>query len=226
MTEGITAMQERASQTRRTLARAAAREFDRHGYSGSSLAQIARSAGTSVGALTFHFSSKRGLADAVRKEAHAGTLPAIGEATAQEADPVRSVVLLTLTLAELLEKEASVRAAARLSREQPGDSLDWTSAWTPTLQECLPNDPEGKAGSGPDHRALAGLATYLVAGVEAEIRRRVNRQEVLEGQAKAQLARIWEIILEGLAAADAGEDGIRPDGIAALFEGDHPSGDE
>ncbi|MGW5733495.1 MULTISPECIES: TetR family transcriptional regulator [Streptomyces] len=201
-------MQERAARTRRALARAAAHEFDRHGYEGSSLAQIARSAGISLGALTFHFSDKRGLADAVRREAHAETLPAVDRATSREPDPVGSVVLLTLALAELLEDEVAVRAAARLSREQPGCSMDWESSWTPTLHDCLPDTPDGEAGPGPDRTALALLATHLVMGAEVEIRRRVIQEEDLAGQARARLARIWTTVLQGrLVRADAEGDG-------------------
>lgn len=195
-------MQERAAQTRRALARAAAHEFDRHGYEGSSLAQIARTAGISLGALTFHFSDKRGLADAVRRKAHAETLSAVDRVTARGPDPVGSVILLTLALAELLEEDVAVRAAARLSREQPDRSLDWTSAWTPTLLDCLPNTPEGEAGSGPDRTALALLATHLVSGAEVEIRRRLVQEAVLAGQAKAHLTQIWRIVLKGFAEAD------------------------
>ncbi|MEU9559334.1 helix-turn-helix domain-containing protein [Streptomyces fumanus] len=176
---------------------AAAREFDRHGYAGTSLTRIASSAGISVGALTFHYANKRELADAVRRKAHADTVPAVGRAAARQADPVEAVVLLTLTLAELLEREVAVRAAARLSREQPGP-LDWTSAWTPTLRECLPDHPGETAGAGPDPAALASLATYLVTGVEAEIRRRIIHQEESAEQARVQLARIWTVVLQGL----------------------------
>jgi AcrR family transcriptional regulator len=176
---------------------AAAREFDRHGYAGTSLTRIASSAGISVGALTFHYANKRELADAVRRKAHADTVPAVGRAAARGADPVLAVVLLTLTLAELLEQEVAVRAAARLSREQPGP-LDWATAWTPTLHECLPDDPRESAGDGPDPAALASLATSLVTGVEAEIRRRIIQQEDSAERAGVRLARIWTIVLQGL----------------------------
>ncbi|MFD9904100.1 TetR family transcriptional regulator [Streptomyces sp. NPDC059063] len=203
-------MQERATQTRKALARAAAHEFDRHGYAASSMTEIARAAGFSVGALTFHFASKKELADAVRRDAHADTLPAVDQAAATEADPVQSVIRLTLTLADLLETQVSVRAAARLSREQPGCAPDWASAWTPALEKYLPSTPEATTGRGTDHSALALLATYLVTGTEAEIRRRACRQEQSTGQAKAELARIWNVVLQGLATTGPDDDRALP----------------
>ncbi|MFJ6186444.1 TetR family transcriptional regulator [Streptomyces sp. NPDC092295] len=59
-------VQERAERTRRAMVHAAAEEIDRGGYHGASLASISRSAGMSMGALTFHFPTKDRLVEAVQ----------------------------------------------------------------------------------------------------------------------------------------------------------------
>ncbi|MFJ5552136.1 TetR family transcriptional regulator [Streptomyces sp. NPDC093225] len=188
-------MQERAARTRRTLVKAAACEFDRHGYAGSSLTRIARTAGISTGAVTFHFPNKEELAEVVRAQGHAATLAAVARVRACQEDPLRSVVTLTLTLARLLEDEASVRAAARLTREQPGCGPRWTGAWVPVVRERLRPLDEGPDGG--DGATLTALAVHLVAGVECDARSRAGRPEVPGGRPAARLARIWDLVLRG-----------------------------
>ncbi len=211
-------MQERAARTRQGLVGAAAREFDRNGYAGSSLAGITRSAGISVGALTFHFASKGDLAAAVRAEGHAATLDVVGHVTARREGPVQSVVSLTLALADLLEKDAAVRAAARLAREQPGIGPDWNSAWTPVVRDRLRQARPCGSGSSCDSATLATLAAHLVTGVEAEVRQRAGRSEQLDGRSVTQLAEIWDLVLRGLAAPAGPGGGGAADGPAPTRE--------
>ncbi len=71
---------EQAARTRAVLVLAAANNFDRHGYDGTSLAAVCAEAGTTMGALTFHFRSKAVLAEAVADEGSArcaGSAPAV-----------------------------------------------------------------------------------------------------------------------------------------------------
>ncbi|WP_371480500.1 TetR family transcriptional regulator [Kitasatospora sp. NBC_00315] len=199
-------MQERAARTREGLVCSAAGEFDRHGYAGSSLAGITRSAGISMGALTFHFATKEELAAAVREEGHAATLAVVGQVAARREGPVQSVVSLTLALAELLETEAAVRAAARLTREQQGGGPDWTSAWAPVVRDRLLHPRRGGAQRSADWTTVAALASHLVVGVEADVRERAGRDDELDGRSVEQLSRIWDLVLRGVAAAP-GADG-------------------
>ncbi|MEV7419427.1 TetR/AcrR family transcriptional regulator [Streptomyces sp. NPDC089919] len=191
-------MQERAARTRRVLVTAAAREFDLNGYAGSSLARITRSAGISMGALTFHFPNKEELAAVVRQEGHAATSAAVRQVLARREPPVQTVVSLTLALAALMEREDVVRAAARLSREQPGAAPDWTSAWLPVVRERL-HAGRGAAEAVSGCTALTALAAHLVRGVESDLRAGAGRQGQPDGRPVAQLARIWELVLRGLA---------------------------
>ncbi|MFJ4092281.1 TetR family transcriptional regulator [Kitasatospora sp. NPDC089913] len=151
--------QERARQTRRALLCAAATEFDLYGYEGTSLARISRSAGVTLGALTFHFASKAALADAVRAEGAALT----GDGRAPDPGAGGLIDLL----ARLLDEEPSVRAAARLSWERPESAGNWYTAWGPELRDRLARERSAvPAGVAPvlDEVDLETLAHCLVAG--------------------------------------------------------------
>ncbi|MFF3095116.1 TetR family transcriptional regulator [Streptomyces cyaneofuscatus] len=186
--------QARSARTRQALIEAAAGEFDRHGYAGSSLAQISKAAGISMGALTFHFSSKEELAATVRSRGHHATTAVVHQVSAAEAAPAQAVVQLTLALARLLEEEAVVRAAARLTQEQPGAATDWDSAWAPTISDWL----QAPGAEGSDPAAFSTLATLLVLGTEADMRRRATALAAGHSPVQ-QLSRVWELSLSGAA---------------------------
>ncbi|WP_042427797.1 TetR/AcrR family transcriptional regulator [Streptacidiphilus anmyonensis] len=202
-------MQERAARTRQALVCAAAREFDRNGYAASSLARITRSAGISVGALTFHFASKEDLAAEVRVHGHAATVATV-RTVPRQSEAVLWVISLTLALASLLEEDVAVRAAARLSREQPDGGPDWTSAWVPAIRERLGRLRQDEALPGSARVVFASLAIHLLTGVEAEIRHSVLRDQSPDGRPTARLARIWDLIQQGLAAGRPEADGPTP----------------
>ncbi|MEV0323433.1 TetR family transcriptional regulator [Streptomyces sp. NPDC050658] len=190
--------QERAGRTRRALLEAAAAEFDRRGYAGASLAGIAAAAGISIGALTFHFSSKNQLARAVRDQGIAATRALVADATARREAPFQCVVSLTVTLVELLERDVSVRAAARLAREAYDDQHRWESEWVPVIGERLRAGAEGTS-HGTDSAALTAMAVHLVCGVEATLRHRGLPDD---GQSNSDmLTRIWQLLPHASPAA-------------------------
>jgi AcrR family transcriptional regulator len=193
-------MQDRAARTRRLVLEAAAREFDSSGYRGSSLSRITRAAGTSVGALTFHFPSKQELAGAVRAQGYAATSAAVAQVSARQEPALRAVASLGVALTELLEEDVVVRAAARLSREDPACAPQWTSAWWPAVEDRLRSP--GGARTPAEARALASLAAFLVLGAENDIRRRTACPAAPQGRPAQRVAHIWELVLRGLAAPD------------------------
>lgn len=130
------AKQERALRTRDALIRSAAAQFDRDGYIGASLARIRDGAEISMGALTFHFSTKAELADAIEKSARTMVAEVVEQVSARKAPSLGLAVELTLELARLLEREEVVRAAARIARERPG-SPEWSSTWVPRLRQKI-----------------------------------------------------------------------------------------
>jgi AcrR family transcriptional regulator len=165
--------QERAEQTREALLGAAAAEFDRNGYHGTSLSRVCKNAGVTMGALTFHFPTKAELADAVQESGCRTTTRILGDYQ-RTAPGLPTAAALTDTLVDLLQREPIIRAAARLSRERPDDSPDWYATWLPTLEHSLPRDPAGPA-------SLAALVRYLITGAESALRQATDRHTTTHG---------------------------------------------
>ncbi|MGW5768890.1 TetR family transcriptional regulator [Streptomyces longwoodensis] len=157
------ARQERAEQTRQRIVEAAASEFAGHGYDGTSLHGIVRTAGVTMGALTFHFRSKSALADAVQEAGAAATRAAL-DATAP-ATGFQGALETVLALAGALRTTPSVRAAARLTREGHGG---WYDCWAPGLRDALERSwCEQRADSGLTPLAVTTLLAHVVLGAEA-----------------------------------------------------------
>ncbi|WKX71347.1 TetR family transcriptional regulator [Streptomyces sp. XD-27] len=180
--------QVRAAQTRHALLIAAAGEFDRNGYAGTSLARVCKSAGVTMGALTFHFPTKGELADAVRAEGDSATQSALWRVAAMPGPGLQSLVDLTLELARLLDSDVTVRAAARLAQERRDPVESGHSAWVPILRSLLAR-MAGEAGTGSDLEDVELLITYLMAGAEACV-----RTGVAEGSVEEHLGRLWTLL--------------------------------
>ncbi|MGW0736633.1 TetR family transcriptional regulator [Streptomyces sp. NPDC002851] len=197
--------QERAARTRQALLRAAALEFDRNGYSATSLARISQAAGISMGALTFHFSNKAIVANAVQTCGESAVLDAVDRVAMADDPPLQTVINLSVALVMLLEEEVPVRAATRLFRECQSPSESWTSLWAPALLERLREAARrGELRPGIDPVAVSTLAVLLVSGAETWIRDRAY-EPADEGSAQsavALLTRVWRLALRGLGVND------------------------
>jgi AcrR family transcriptional regulator len=194
--------QERAERTRRALVEAAAEEIDRNGYDRASLVRICQLAQSSMGALTFHFHTKGELADEVSAQGGQATRAAVGRVCDQGLPELEAVMELTLALARLLEQDARVRSAARLTREHPDTADAWTAAWLPEVGELLRRAYKGgqlRHRAGP--AAVTVLVTYIMAGVEAYIRAVGATAAAEPDGAARQLERIWQLVLHGISAA-------------------------
>ncbi|MFE2167000.1 TetR family transcriptional regulator [Streptomyces sp. NPDC059447] len=194
--------QERATRTREALVRAAASAFDTAGYEATTLARIIQSTGLSMGALTFHFKSKEELADAVQERGEAAVRAAMERAATLGEPPLRSVVTVTLEFAKLLEADAAVRAAARLVRERADSSSAWACLWQPVLKGLLDRVTESELRPGTDPKAVLALIAYLVTGAEAYSRARARIPGARGDSTEQQLARIWRVVLPGIAVQD------------------------
>lgn len=180
--------QVRAERTRQALIAAAAIEFNRHGYAGTSLSAVHRACGVTMGALTFHFRAKADLAAAVCQEAEDITREALARLAPSGAFP--PVVEFTLVVARLLEEEVTVRAAARLTQERAVPS-QWHAVWRAVLCDLVASARELPGpGFGPPPDELELLAVYLTAGAEAALRAGGTGREV-----RAQLERLWALVL-------------------------------
>ncbi|MGR6975180.1 TetR family transcriptional regulator [Streptomyces cynarae] len=194
--------QERALRTRQALIKAAAVEFDRHGYDATSLSRVCAVAGVSMGAVTFHFSAKADLADAVQQQGRSVTLAALQRLTAEPVSPLRLVIDLTLELARLMEQEPSVRAAIRLARERPHTTA-WSDAWLPIVRGLLDRAYEsGQLNTDALPADVTLLVEHLTSGAEAYLRGRMGSDPAFES-AVAQLKRIWHLALVGVSSDTA-----------------------
>lgn len=185
--------QVRAVRTREALVLAAAAEVDQHGYTGAGLKRITGRAGASMGALTFHFQNKADLARAVL-DAGSERARRLAAGLSGAPGPALEVMgTLVRGLAELLEKDQVVRAAARLARERPDSVGQWSSAWGPTVSKLLAQaEAAGELRSGVDPRTVAALVEYLLAGVDAWPAASGGQE------AGRRLDRVWPLVERGL----------------------------
>lgn len=190
--------QERGVRTRNHLISVAAAEFDRNGYDGTSLSRLSRSAGISIGALTFHFAAKGELASAVEDSGRAATRRVVEGVTARGGPALDTVSALVLALGRLIETDAAVRAAARLTQERIGAGPDWCGCWLPDVKELLEQAAEqGQLDPEVDPCPVTLLTAHLVGGVVTRVRR--GRGE-LPGAVTGELRELWRLIRRGIAA--------------------------
>ncbi|MGY3677193.1 ScbR family autoregulator-binding transcription factor [Streptomyces sp. TE33382] len=195
--------QERAARTRETLVRAAAEQFDREGYAGASLSKISRAAGISLGAVTFHFPNKAGLAEAVEKAGRDEVARTLRRMSDSPTAPLQQLADLTLELARLIEQEDTVRALLRLERERAA-TPHWTEIWLPTADELLRRAYDsGDLRASAHPKAMATLVVHLVAGAEIVLRRHRSAGAPAPESAADLLARIWQLVLTGVSSSEA-----------------------
>jgi AcrR family transcriptional regulator len=213
--EGSSVKQARAARTRQALVQAAAAEFDHKGYDGASLTRISRTAGVSMGALTFHFASKQQLAEAVCAEGEEITRAVVERMAGAGQPALQAAVALTLALVALLEDEVRVRAAARLARERRAEQPDrWTALWAPVLRERLRAAPPHELGGSVDPAAVATLCLLLVRGAETSVREHVLACDTPAKDVVGQFSDVWRLVLNGVSPAPgtgSGRSGERRD---------------
>ncbi|MEW2416754.1 TetR/AcrR family transcriptional regulator [Streptomyces sp. NPDC046866] len=179
-------------------------EFDRHGYEGTSFTRLSRSAGVSVGALTFHFSSKAELALVVEESGRSATRAVVERVMARGGPPLETLAALVVALGSLIETDPVVRATARLTQERAGAGAgpEWYGSWLPEAGALLDQaGSEGRLRSGADPRPAVLLLSHLVGGTVVRVRHgRIRRP----GAAVGELRELWRVICRGIAAPTAG----------------------
>jgi AcrR family transcriptional regulator len=116
------AQQERAQLTRDRLIDGAARAFCRLGYLAATTNDIAAEAGTTRGALYFHFESKEVIARAVIEEEQRRAVEAGTRIMGLERSALETMLMLCVDLARRLQADLVVQAGIRLATE--GSSFD------------------------------------------------------------------------------------------------------
>ncbi|NDZ78749.1 TetR family transcriptional regulator [Streptomyces sp. SID10853] len=195
------ARQERAEQTRQRLIEAAAAEFAAHGYAGTSLLGIVRSAGVTMGALTFHFSSKLALAEAVQGAGAAATREVMHGT--ESAAGLQGVLGGALALAAALNTTPSIRAAARFTREGRGAEPNWYASWVPQVREGLVREwPEKYRDSALTPSSATAFLTYLLAGFEATATARDALRDATGGDSQGELVQALQALTALVSAAE------------------------
>ncbi|MFI9504879.1 ScbR family autoregulator-binding transcription factor [Nocardia sp. NPDC052566] len=110
-------VQERAVETRNQIVHGAAEVFDTEGFAGASIGMIVAAAGTTRGALHFHFRTKEELAKAVMEEQGLRELAAIQKLDDGKTPAIEQVVMLAHEMVRLTKNDPVVRAGVRLSLE-------------------------------------------------------------------------------------------------------------
>ncbi|MFF4381513.1 TetR family transcriptional regulator [Kitasatospora sp. NPDC001547] len=147
-------VQERSERTRGRLVVAGAALFDRRGYAGATLGEIAAAAGVTKGALYFHFASKEDLAGAVSGQAEGALRSACAELRAASS-PLQGLIDAGYWLVDALGTDPVIRAAFRLGREDAG----WQAPGT-ARAVAAGLAVAGSAALDPEHRALAELRGF------------------------------------------------------------------
>ncbi|MFE6051858.1 TetR family transcriptional regulator [Kitasatospora sp. NPDC056446] len=167
-------VQERSERTRGRLVEAGAGLFDRCGYAGATLGEIAAAAGVTKGALYFHFASKEELARAVFEQAERSLRSACGGPRAS-ASPLQGLIDAGYWLVDALGADPVIRAAFRLGREDGGWQAQPSSAGpgAGAADAADAADAVGVAGAGSagPRQAFAGMRGFhsVWAGVVREL---------------------------------------------------------
>ncbi|MEU6393037.1 TetR/AcrR family transcriptional regulator [Streptomyces sp. NPDC046939] len=183
--------QERAARTRAALIRAAAVEFDRYGYATTSMHRIAKSAGLSTGAITFHFASKDALADAVVDQARrlSHDLPERAVRPIPERQPLVRIGALVSELLRCVHDHAEVRGSVRLELDRPHARPTWSARWFEAVRE-LAAQAQGSGGLPGHLRAeqIEMLVALFVYGAN-----RGSHERAVPWEDCSQLwAAVWE----------------------------------
>jgi AcrR family transcriptional regulator len=188
--------QERAVRTRERILRAAAEVFDEFGFHGGSISRIVRRAGTTMGAVYHHFSSKEDLARAVMAEQDADLYFPPGE------DGLQRLLDMTMEVARQLRINVLFRAGVRLAVEQ-GDFGMRESApyelWIKRFTEQLvAAERRGELLPGVDVEDFARTLVGAYNGTQLLSEISTGRADLIE-----RIAAMWRYLLPGVASPEA-----------------------
>ncbi|MFH9399825.1 TetR family transcriptional regulator [Streptomyces sp. NPDC017638] len=163
--------QVRAEETRSALLLAAAQIFDREGYEGTTLATISDRAAVSKGALSFHFSSKSALADAVQHLSCERSRTGLTALDDPGVPALRALGDMVRALADRLAADPLTRAGLRLARERgpsSGPDMDCRFTWRAVFRQAVRRArEENSLRSGAAVESVVDLALALALHQEA-----------------------------------------------------------
>jgi TetR/AcrR family transcriptional regulator len=188
----------RGQDRRAAVIEAAAVEFDRLGYSATSLAGIGQAAAVSQGAIHFHFRTKQAIALAVIDEQNARTAAAIDY---EDPSPTSGLIAVSRAVADLLLTDPVVRSGIRLSLENrvfAGTTSSFYDQWIAAVSDLL----RLAVAAGELNTTLtadelgASLVPYFT-GVQLVSDVRTGRADLLPA-----VATMWRVLLLATACPD------------------------
>ena len=199
--QGLT-QTERRARSRSALLESAARGLSRYGYGNLVLEDVAREAGYTRGALYHQFADKEDLALAVLRWADETWQREVGDAAAEESDPVATLLAMARGHAILCRRDiAQVAMALRVEfsgRDHPiGRELERIQAGLVKRLVSLINAGRS-AGSIPPGPPAKAVALALIGALEGTV-------ITLGGQAPHD-----EVLAERATAGILGVDGVVP----------------
>lgn len=195
--------QARGLETRRTIVRAAAESFVKHGFSGSSLADIATQAGVTKGALYFHFPSKDALAMAMISAQEEANAELTANLASYEGNHLDLLVAMTEQMGQRLIEDPTVRAAMRLAVER-GEAKDSAisgtyETWEGLVREIAKKGAErGEIMESVDPGQLARFLVAAFTGVQTVSLVSSGLEDLNE-----RLSDMWSLLRPGLEVSPA-----------------------
>ena len=176
--------QERAVQTRVQILDAAAELFDKHGYAGTSVKNVADHVGMTKGAVYFHYPTKEALTIAV-VDALYDRWPALLEAVQTKGlGPLDTLMELLDQTAATFMDDVVVQGGARLQMEQPlpeGVLPRPYVGWISLIEELLAEAEEaGELRAGVSPSAAAHTLVSAFFGTQHISARLVRRQDLTQ----------------------------------------------
>jgi TetR/AcrR family transcriptional repressor of uid operon len=192
------AQQLRAEQTRQKILFAAGKVFDENGYERALIAEIAKVAGVTQGAIYFHFKSKEEIAHAVVQAQHAISRSRAEMVLIENRGAVESLIRITAQFGRDLINDPMVRAGARLNIEklhfsvQPVQSWD---DWAEVLATLFARGiREGDLRDNMNITVYANLVSTAYVGVQTVSEVKTGYANLIE-----KIFEMWIVVLEGCA---------------------------
>lgn len=184
--------QERAHRTRANILDAAAAAFDKNGYAGTSLSDVLRRAGTTKGALYFHFPSKRHLADALIDEQFSIWSSSISRDTG-----IQTLIDISHEMVSGLRGDTRVRAGVRLVIEE-GTFVEPNSIpyqqWIKIAEECLQaGQRRGDLRRSLNPYDIAHLVIASFTGIQISSQVFTGRNDMHK-----RVTDLWTLLLPGI----------------------------
>lgn len=188
--------QARAQLTRQQIVAGAAAQFEKTGYGSTSMADIVSGAGTTKGALYFHFASKDELAQFIIAEQHRLSIESVEAISATGRSPLEQLIMLTHEMARQIVDEPIVRAGIRLTLELstyegPVEPYtEWISASTDLTVRAK---SEGQIREGVSAETFGRFMPSAFTGVQLVSNVLSRRSDLPQ-----RVDEMWQILLPGI----------------------------